>query len=126
MSKSAATAVAAAGLGAFALILAVGNPVKAATPLTYKCSVGLKKAVAKKVACELKADAKAETTSGNDEAVDFSACATKFAAAVAKAQTSKGGCATTVSGATLESKVDNFVDDVIDEITGSPSGAFLD
>jgi hypothetical protein len=83
-------------------------------PVTNKCEAGKIKAVAKKVCCELGLDAKAEAKGGT---ADLTKCRSTFAATFTKLQAkTKGGCATSGDAATIETEVDNFVDDVFTQL----------
>jgi hypothetical protein len=56
---------------------------------------------------------------------DVSKAQSKFTKSFVKAE-SKGGCVTVADSTAIEMKVDAFVVDVIEEVSPSPSGAFLD
>jgi hypothetical protein len=56
---------------------------------------------------------------------DVSKAQSKFTKSFVKAE-GKGGCLTVTDSTAIEMKVDAFVVDVIEEVSPSPSGAFLD
>jgi hypothetical protein len=56
---------------------------------------------------------------------DVSKAQSKFTKSFVKAE-GKGGCLTIADSTAIEMKVDAFVVDVIEEVSPSPSGAFLD
>ena len=85
--------------------LGVGTP--------NKCQGAKIKAAGKKQACEIGANAKAVTKGGT---ADVSKCTSSFSSSFAKAQASKGGCHTSGDAGAIETKVDNFVSDVVDEL----------
>ncbi|HJQ85011.1 MAG TPA: hypothetical protein VKA21_13090 [Candidatus Binatia bacterium] len=88
------------------------------------CRAAKGKCICKKVCSRLKAIASNEKKPDPAKfAANNSKLEAKYSQCMSKAD-AKGGCPLGASTATLEQKVDDFVDDVLDEI-GSPSGAFL-
>ena len=116
--------VLALGLAAFVLsgapVLAQGNSPEVTKCRASKAKCGCKKVCAKFkaiIANEKKPDAGRLAASTSKLESQYSSCMSKADA--------KGGCPAGASTATLETKVDNFVTDYLNEV-GSPSGAFLE
>lgn len=109
------------GLGLAAFIFSVA-PAFAQT--SQKCRASKSKCMCKKVCDRMKAIAKNEAKPDPAKfAAANSKLEAKFTSCFNKAQ-AKGGCMPGASVATLEAKVDAFVNSAFAEI-GSPSGAFL-
>lgn len=86
-----------------------------------KCDSAVTKAAGKKAACKAGVNANAQKKGTTPDSAKLAKCSAKFDKACNKAKT-KGGCAAqSQTCAQIETKVDNCVAD----ISGSPSGAFL-
>jgi hypothetical protein len=120
MTKTLALAL---GLAAFVLssapVFAQGN-----SPEAIKCRNSKSKCACKKVCARFKAIGANEK---KPDAAKLAASSSKLEANYTKCMSkadAKGGCPTGASTATLEAKVDSFVNSYLAEV-GSPSGAFL-
>ena len=90
------------------------------------CKDAKAKASGKKAAALLKAHGKNQKKPNAVKlGSDVSKAQSKFTKSFVKAE-SKGGCVTVADSTAIEMKVDAFVVDVIEEVSPSPSGAFLD
>src|SRR5437870_6963424 len=83
-------------------------------PLPSKCQAAELKAAGKKAACLLGVDAKGIAKSLPPDSTKHLACGSKMSAAFTKAA-SKGDCGAAASEGTIETKVDNFENDVLSE-----------
>jgi hypothetical protein len=100
----------AVALGVFALVLALAGPAEAS-----KCAVCKEKAVCKKVCCLLKTDEKAELKGVQVDQLAVQKCKSRFSATFAECE-SLADCLTIGDTATMEAKVDSFVQDVVNEL----------
>jgi hypothetical protein len=104
-------------VGAFAMIgVATGAHAQS------KCTGSELKAVGKKASCKLSLYAKAATKFLPVDTAKLASCTSKYTAAYNKA-VSGGGCITSVDVDTIETKVDNFVNDVNTELATGQSAA---
>src|SRR6058998_2948077 len=86
------------------------------TPTASKCSAGELKAAGKKAGGKFKCQAKAVSKGSPVDSTCLSNAEGKFSTAYGKA-VGKADCNTTVAAGTIETKVDNFVQDVVSEVT---------
>ena len=111
------------GLLASLAVFSVAVPVRAGTDPGARCKDAKAKAAGKKASALLKAVGKNEKKQNLAKlAQDVSKAQSKFTKSFAKAE-SKGGCLTTADAATMEAKVDAFVDDATGTIVSGPASA---
>jgi hypothetical protein len=89
-----------------------------------KCAASKQKLAGKKASAKLKCWSKGVKNGVQADPNCLSKATFKFSSKWDKAE-AKGGCTTTGDKTTIENKVDAFVDDVVDELGGSPAGAIL-
>ncbi len=105
-------------------LFAVGAVNPGLTHAQSKCAGNKQKLAGKKASSKLKCWAKGVKSGVQANAICLSKATSKFNSKWDKTE-AKGGCTTTGDKTTIENKVDAFVDDVVDELAGSPAGAIL-
>ncbi len=111
------------GLFAAVAVLTVALPAYAGTDPGASCKDAKAKAAGKKAGALLKAIGKNEKKQGLAKlAQAVSKAQSKFTKSFVKAE-AKGGCLTTADAATIEAKVDAFVDDATGTIVSGPASA---
>src|SRR5215813_9193798 len=104
-------------VGAFAMIgVATGAHAQS------KCTGGEIKAAGKKASCKLGVLSKAAAKNLAADTTKLAKCTGSFVSGYAKA-VSQGDCITGVGAGTIETKVDNFVNDVNSTLTSGPAAA---
>src|SRR3989442_910996 len=104
-------------LGVLAFVAATGGTANAGGTPAQKCASTKIKLAGKKAACLGGLRAK-EAAGGGLDPVKVQGCKNKFSAAYDKAEL-KPPCGTTGDTMTEETKVDNFIDDVVSELPNS-------
>src|SRR2546426_9004191 len=106
-----------AALGAFVIVIAAVHTATAGGDPQQKCASAKIKLAGKKAACLLGLQSKEEASAVTADPLKVQKCKDKTSAAYAKADL-KSGCAVIGDGPTIETKVDNFVDDIDTDLSG--------
>jgi len=104
-----------------AVLLLLATPLSAADP-AGRCTSSKLKAIAKKTSAKLKCHATAAKTGAAVEAACLAKAEEKFSDAWTRAE-ARGGCATTGEEAIFESRVDDYVTDVVETLRACGSVA---
>ncbi len=110
-------------IGAFAL-LAAGPGSPSIVHAQSRCAATKQKEAGKKADRKLKCWSKGVKKGVQADPNCLNKATSIFSSKWNKAE-AKGGCTTTGDKTTIENKVDAFVDDVVDELAGSPAGSIL-
>src|SRR2546423_5498638 len=105
-------------------LFAVGAVAPSIVSAQNKCAGTKRKEAGKKAARKLKCWAKGVKKGLQADPNCLSKATFIFSSKWDKAE-AQGGCTTTGDKNTIETKVDMFVDDVVDELAGSPAGSIL-